>query len=85
MYDDKNSRASLAQSIDSKITEGLARNQQAVTKVITEKSNLTRRPYKDIEGEMEDYEQVDEDEFEEDSDGGVEETAAMPRPAYGQM
>ena len=44
---------------------------------------MTRRPYRDIEGEMEDYEQVNEDEFEEDSDGDVGETAPMPRAAYG--
>lgn len=33
--------------------------------MIGEKSNMTRRPYKDIEGEMEDYERFHESEFDE--------------------
>ena len=48
-------------------------------------STMTRRPYRDIEGEMEDYAPVGEDMYEEDSDGYIEDTAALPKPVYGQI
>lgn len=51
--------------------------QNRVLERLTEKGGtpgMSRRPYRDIEGEMEDYEQVDEMSA-EDSDQIVDETA----------
>lgn len=53
--------------------------------MIHDKSNLTRRPYKDIEGEMEDYERIDEDEHESESEGEAIQVEFMPEPAFGQI
>ncbi len=80
LYDD-----SVGRSIDSRLEEGLTRSQARIARTIGEKASVTRRPYRDIEGEMEDYAQCDEDEFEEDSEGEVMELPALPRPAFAQI
>ena len=51
--------------------------------MVKDRSNLTRRPYKDIEGEMEDYERIYETEHESETARGEFETPAIQDAAYG--
>ena len=78
-------KETLVRTVDSRLTEGLDRQNRALERM-TEKSagGMSRRPYRDIEGEMEDYEQVDEMSA-EDSDQIVDETAALPLPQNGEI
>lgn len=43
---------------------------------------LSKKAYRDIEGEMEDYDPVDEAEV-EDEDSVIEEAADLPQPVAG--
>lgn len=54
-------------NLNKRITAGVNSAHKDITDMVHDKSNLTRRPYKDIEGEMDDYERFHEDEHEDET------------------
>ena len=69
---------------ENRLNDDIDKNTAHITDLLHDKSNLTRRPYKDIEGEMDDYERINEVSHEETEEDELE-VESMPEPAYGQI
>ena len=84
----------LVQQVEDKLSEGWSANQQLMKKIADANAQraeqakiMARKSYKDIEGEMEDYEPVEEENSEdEESIPDVIEHVQLPvKPAFGEI
>ena len=84
----------LVSQVEEKLSEGWSANQQLMKKIAAasaqkdaDSKRMARKSYKDIEGEMEDYEPVEEEKSEdEESIPDVVEHVQLPvKPAFGEL
>ena len=84
----------LVSQVEEKLSEGWNANQQLMKKIAAasaqkdaDSKRMARKSYKDIEGEMEDYEPVEEERSEdEESIPDVVEHVQLPvKPAFGEL